>query len=169
MTKTNQLLLRWLIVMSGGMHLFDVIAVIDERDGKPIIDNKVAILNGGCEMPISLDKLKLVFVTDPNYAPFNPYSNSLIEMGFSRKSYVFSELQTEKRFIGAYKFKKVAKNVGYLEGKDVIGTHILRYTLTLVCKNAFEGRYIFSQEREGELSDINQNMGVYYILPNVLL
>ncbi|WP_299002195.1 hypothetical protein [uncultured Shewanella sp.] len=118
-----------------------------------------------CGSPHSLNQAKIVFVTDPNYAPDDPFADRLIEMDFSKNSYVFVELEKNRSFIGAYKYRKLAQNVGYLEGRDAIGSYILRYSITLVCKNALEGRYIFSQEKEGAVFDINQNMGRYYIYP----
>lgn len=119
-----------------------------------------------CESPSSLNNVKIMFATEPHFSPYDPFANILIEMDFSKKSYTFVELQTQQSFIGAYQYRKLAQNVGYVEGKDVIGAHILRYTILLVCKNSYEGRYIFSQAQAGDLSDINQNMGVYYIFPD---
>ncbi|WP_298774129.1 hypothetical protein [uncultured Shewanella sp.] len=136
-----------------------------ELRGRLLTDKPTLSDSNVCKMPDGLNKLKLVFVTDPQYAPYNPFANALIEMDFTKRSYVFVELQRKRSFIGAYQYRKLAQNVGYLEGKDAIGSHILRYSITFVCKNAFEGHYIYSQAQEGALFDINQNMGRYYIYP----
>lgn len=150
--------------MTVCLTCLNVYGSTDENDNSSLGD-ATANVSHACEAPDSLNKLKLVFVANFNYAPNNPFADTMIEMDFTKKSYVFVELQRKRSFIGAYQYRKLAQNVGYLEGRDTIGAHILRYSITLVCQNALEGGYIFSQVSEGASFDINQNMGRYYIYP----
>ncbi|WP_299003819.1 hypothetical protein [uncultured Shewanella sp.] len=80
-----------------------------------------------------------------------------------KKSLTFIDLKSHTSLIGNYIYKKMTQNVGYLEGVDMIGGNAVGYTLTFVCKNKDEGRYIFAQKSEGH--DIKQITGVYYIIP----
>ncbi|MCL1127074.1 hypothetical protein [Shewanella surugensis] len=137
------------------LSVFSGLAAAENKAISPIV---------GCEAPKTLMGLTIVFATDPNYAPYNPFADVLLEMSFSVKSYTFNELQGMHSFSGGYFYRKLAQNVGVLTGKDIVGPKLLRYSIVFVCKSREEGHYIFSQEQGENLPDINQNMGTYVIM-----
>lgn len=116
-----------------------------------------------CKLPDNLDKKQILFMVNEVYTPTNPNAGGVIQINFTDKKIVSTELTKGITSQGQYEYRVIAPGVALLSVKLTEGDDRANFRTVMMCENDYSGTYIFSQSQGIIEPSKRQNAGRYII------